>query len=145
MITKDEIKDFACEISSWLQDAAGDSAFTDDWEEIESNFNHIKGMKKMIADAKAWPVRDVKGWLADALYDDIGWCSDMTGDRIHDIGKGEYLLMIAIAEEIKIHGHNALKKAMDLHITDWQERLEKQMQKEFDQKYPDGSCIEAHI
>lgn len=115
-----EIEKAASEISSWLQDAAGDSAFTEDWDEIIWNFDHIPDIKKKVEQAKSWPVTDIRGWLADMIYDDEGWCSDLTGDRIHDEGKGYYPNMIGIAHKMQERAHDSLKNALQKHIIKWQ-------------------------
>lgn len=125
LMTQSEVEEAADQIASWLQDAAGDSVYTDDLDEIEKDFDHIKDIKKLVADARSWPVTDVKGWFADVLYDDPGWLGDMTGDRTHDEGRGDYRNMIAIAEcmESSKYSHTALKAAMKKHREDWIERM----------------------
>jgi len=110
---RNQIKDAANEIISWLQDAVGDVAYSMD-EEGDDKWN------KRIKKAKRNGVTDIKGWLADELYNDVGTLCDMTGDRIHDAGKGDKKAMITIAEKIKEGGHRALRIAIDLHIKRWQ-------------------------
>jgi len=148
MMTKEEIKKAADEISSWLQDAAGDSAGYD-LESCRTLAAFDDGRKEKIDKFLKDGVDPafVSDCIADDLYDDVGWLQDMTGDRIHDKGKGNYANMIAIAKcvEESRYSHSALKTAMKSHIKRWEGYLEKQMQKEFDKKYPDGSCIDAMI
>ena len=122
-MTKEEIEKAASEISSWLQDAAGDSAGHDlESCRIMASFNDDRKEKIDNLLKNGCEPDFIPDCIADDLYDDVGWLRDLSGDRIHDEGKGDYLNMIAIAKEIRAHGHNALIKAMDICINDWEER-----------------------
>jgi hypothetical protein len=90
------------------------------WDEVEWNFSDRRGWKKKIKDAKAWPVTDIGGWLADELYNDKPTMSDLVGDRIHDEARGRCEDQILIAQEmIELGAHNALQKALEEHVKRW--------------------------
>lgn len=106
----------ADQLTSWLQDAAGDAAhgimsFPDeDWED---RINRAKDMG----------IIDVQGWLADEIYDDVDSVQDMLGDRIADESNGNEWDFIQIAFRIRETSHKAVRTAMNNLIKNHRERV----------------------
>jgi len=119
---KVEIQSLATEIDSWLQDAVGDCAGYDE-KTLLVNIRHDEKAMAKVKQAKKDGVVDICGWYADEIYNDVDTLCDLTGDRIHDDGKGDYEAMIHIANEIAVNGHKALQDAMERHIARWREML----------------------
>lgn len=119
---KVEIQSIASEIDSWVQDAVGDCAGHDE-ESLKANLSMDSKWLKKVAKAKKDGVVDICGWLADELYNHVDTLCDLTGDRIHENGKGDYETMIHIANEIAVKGHPAMQEAMTKHIARWREML----------------------
>ena len=124
VIPDEKAHDIAIEISSWLQDACGDLAHCNTWTDIEDWYSDKRGWKKKIKDAKAWGVIDLRGWLADEIYDDRDTMHDLTGDKINDeatvVGFGNNESMIAIANAIiELGAHKSLRLALQEHIRSW--------------------------
>ena len=94
-MTIDQIRDEASEIQSWLQDAVGDIAEGQTMLGIEI--------------------------AADDAYENEDILSDLTGDRIFDNCKMNYVDMIAVATEIRDsrYSHQPLKNVMQKHIKNW--------------------------
>lgn len=130
-MNQQEVNNAAHEIDSWLQDAVGDLAYGySGWDDIESNFGDKPKWKRRIKQAKAWPVKDINGWLADELYNDWETLSDLIGDRIFDEGKGSEENMIRIAEEmIELGAHHDLARACRHHIKAWKRRIRERRKK----------------
>lgn len=111
-LTDSEVTGKASVVRSWVEDACGDMASTPlDWLD-----------EKWRARARAMKqegVVDVRGAIADAMYDDIDTLCDLTGDRIFDEGSGDWGDMIKIAMAIRMDSNESMRKAMTTHITRW--------------------------
>lgn len=101
-MSKEEIEKAAREVHSWLDSAYSDAAMGEVYMETGS---------QDYADAEI---------RADQMTTEVDTICDLTGDRIHDEGRGNYDNMIAIAEEFKLISSNPSERtAMDDHIKRW--------------------------
>jgi len=100
-MTNDQIRDIASDIQSWLQDAVGD-----------------------MAEGQTMLGKEI---AADDAYENEDILSDLSGDRIFDSCKMNYVDMIAVATEIRDsrYSHQPLKNVMDRFIVRWEESLRK--------------------
>lgn len=96
-IGQEDVRDKAHEIARWLHAAVMDVA---------------AGNPEM-------------GMDPDDFYNDAGCLSDLIGDRIHDAGRADYAVMVAIAEEMRKAAHSALKEALDWFLDGWRRELQK--------------------
>jgi len=101
-------------ISDWVGEAVSDVAYSVDEDD--------EYWGKKIKKAKANGVRDIKGWLADELYNDEDTLSDLLGDKVYDEARGDKEIMIKILEEIKRSSHLALAKVCEKSIKRWRKR-----------------------
>jgi len=127
-VKPEKIEDGAQDILSWIQDAVGDMA-----NEYHSAWADDKWNKK-IKQAKKDKVIDIKGWLADEYYNDVGTLQDLCGDRIHDkcieiLGKYEKphndIVFILLCMEMKRIAHPALIQALGKLVKPHMENLKK--------------------
>ena len=107
-------------VLSWIQDAVGDMSA--DYADLLDEEWRAK-----VHNAIDNGVQDVRGWLADEYYNDVGTLEDLVGDRIYDEaigicstslatpeGRKEHdRLFIMICEAMKERAHTALKQALD--------------------------------
>jgi hypothetical protein len=131
-MNQQEVNSAAHDISSWLQDAVGDVAYgCETWDDVEFNFGDLHGWKKKIKEAKAWPVTDIRGWLADELYNEKDTIKDLIGDRIFDAARGSDEDKILVAKEIvELGAHDALQRACEELIKDWRRRIRERKKRE---------------
>jgi len=125
-------KDLADEVDSHLQNASGDLAY--EYSRDDALPFADGQWQDKIKKAKKDGVVDVGGWLADEMYDDVDFLSDMSGDKIHDFARDYKLLTlieILIASFVKEDraSHDSLIKAMDGHINRWKEYVNKHLRK----------------
>lgn len=67
-------------------------------------------------------VHDIGGSLADNMYNHVGFCEDMLGDRIYEEAKSD-LEIVSLAEEVKKQSTNqAMKQACDNIIRRWKKQ-----------------------
>lgn len=118
---QNEVERIATEVRSWIEDAAGDTAGTS-FSNLMLNLAHDEAARAKVLAAKEDGVVDVCGWYADELFNDPDWLSDITGDRIFDECHGNYDDMIAVSRQMRDGAHEALRKAMDSHIEEWERR-----------------------
>jgi len=76
--SQEQINQKAREIKSYLEDAVSEVAYSVPFEFQDEE------TKKKIKKALNAGVTDIKGWLADELYNDVNLLSDLSGDQIHD-------------------------------------------------------------
>jgi len=109
-MTNDQIRDIASDIQSWLQDAVGD-----------------------IAEGQTMLGKEI---AADDAYENEDILSDLSGDRIFDSCKMNYVDMIAVATEIRDsrYSHKPLKNVMDRFIVGWEESLRKAAERDAKRK-----------
>ena len=119
MLSQDNIDKKAREIDSYLQDAAGETAFNTPFDLFEPE------LQKKIRKAKKDGVTDIKGWLADEIYSDVNFLRDMAGDQIHDAcmslgikysSKEFNLTFVRIACSLSENKHPSLKQACKMLI-----------------------------
>jgi hypothetical protein len=70
------ILDSYCEITDYVQTACFELAYD---SSAESNY------PSLFNKARRTGVRDIKGWLADELYNDRTTVRDLVGDRLYDL------------------------------------------------------------
>ena len=114
-IDTEKIRESAEEIHNWIQDAVGDMANDYSYLCMDSKWS-VK-----IEHAKKDGVIDLKGWLADAYYNDVPTLEDLCGDRIHDAATtilGKYkqpyhdMIFCLICLEMSQRAHPALIRAL---------------------------------
>ena len=65
-------------------------------------------------------VHDIGGALADNMYNHVGFCEDLLGDRIFGDAEGKSKEIIRLAEEVKKQSTNqAMKQACNNIIRRW--------------------------
>lgn len=116
MLTEDEVIDKAREIRQHIEDAVSDVAY----EGVE--FLGEKWRDKIISMERDGVV-DIRGALADNMYNDADTLSSLSGDRIHDAANGDWADMVRIAVEIRDDGHEPLQKVMDKFIARYRKLL----------------------
>ncbi len=67
-------------------------------------------------------VRDLQGWLADEMYNDVGLLQDIVGDKVYDYARGSAEKAITILKVLESGGHTALKTACSNMIKTWEDR-----------------------
>lgn len=115
-MTPEEISSAASETRNWIECAIGDLAYgiaSDPW--IDDHWG------QRIIKAKADGVRDIHGWLADEMYNDVDCLQDLLGDHIYDHGKTDKD-RIAIAERVAEIAHSAMVKACCNLVAEWMAR-----------------------
>jgi len=75
----DEIAD---ETRGWIESAVSDIAYSTDPDDFGFCWGEEWAVK--IQNAKKHGVQDIKGWLADEMYDDADLLRDLLGDHIFD-------------------------------------------------------------
>jgi hypothetical protein len=98
-------KEIAHRLKCYLDDACGDMAH----DSMDITFDEKTTRK--IAKARRNGVQDVEGWLADEFYNDVGFITDLIGDRLYDESNKDIGLRNEILDELERHGHTAMKKA----------------------------------
>ena len=92
----------AMDLLSGLQDACGDIGY----EEARSSFDD--GSEEKVKKLKKQGVIDIGGRLADDYYNDVGFLTDIIGDRVYgDPDRTEIL------KTLGIDGHTALGVAVE--------------------------------
>ena len=110
--TQEQIEQTAYDIGAYLQDAAGD--FSDNPIEF-----HDEAIQRKARKAIRHGVTDIRGWLADEIYNDADFLHDLAGDKIHDactsfgVGYGKLFnkTFIKIAYALSQGAHEPLRKA----------------------------------
>ena len=119
MPSQDRIDKKAKEIDSYLQDAASEAAFSTPLDLFEPY------LQKKMRKAKKDGVTDIKGWLADEIYNDVNFLHDIAGDQIHDAcmslgikysSKEFNLTFVRIACSLAENSHTALKQACKMLV-----------------------------
>lgn len=95
------------ELSDFLQDAVGDSAY-----DLVKLPGLDPDVDKKIKKAKKAGVTDVAGWLADELYNDASTLEDLLGDRLYDETSGNVELRKQVLDLMEQGAHKALKVAI---------------------------------
>lgn len=99
-------------IHSWLQEAMGDLA------DAVYGAGDPKWDKR-IKQAKKSGVRDLKGWLADELYNDVDVLYDLLGDKVSDeCGSDEQRVQVLVALQGDPPHKSALSRACQLLLND---------------------------
>ena len=88
-------RQIADQIHAFLGDACSDMAHTVDLEFFDGK------TAEAIKQAKKDGVRDLKGWLADYLYDDRDTLADFAGDKICDFCGDDKELRRAVELELE--------------------------------------------
>jgi hypothetical protein len=88
-------RQLADQVHAFLQDACSDLAYTVDPEFFEGK------IAAALDQAKREGVRDIKGWLADYLYNDPDTLHDFAGDKICDLTDGDEVLAAEVLKELK--------------------------------------------
>ncbi len=70
-----------CDIANYVAEAVGEIAY-DDFA--------LEEYKEKIKNAYRGGVRDVRGWLADELYNDADVVNDLVGDQLYSLISSKY-------------------------------------------------------
>jgi len=92
-----------------VQDAVGEMA--SDMLSPQSGFLDDK-WSKQIKKARKNGVEDIQGWLADELYNDPDTLSDLMGDQIYDLVRGDEAEYKKVLDELDKNPFPGLKKAI---------------------------------
>lgn len=111
--------DIARELKGFLADAVGDMA--NDMLSPAGGLVDDK-WKVRIKEAKRDKVRDLTGWLADALYNDPEVLSDLLGDRLYDRCPDPNQKR-QVLENLIAHGHSGLKAACEGLLKEQEDNL----------------------
>lgn len=112
MMNENKIKSIVNEVRSYLEAAVGD---------VASSMISFPDMsedkwKKKITAAKNYGTKDLVGWLADELYNDVDTIEDLIGDRIFDLTNGNDEDFNMVCSELAKSSHKALATAAKNHL-----------------------------
>lgn len=110
MMTPKQVSEIANEVKFHIQTACGEVAF----EMTESGSGYDDKWKKRIAKARKNGVMDIRGWLADELYNDPDIISDLVGDKLSDLVSEKQIDYNLVLDELDKNAFDGMRKAIRL-------------------------------